>query len=548
VNDSCCGFCGELAEARDLVRGAELVICRGCVTRGLGATLERTGRARDGETLPRAFVKCSLCDKPTPPAAVHVQREGHSACITCLGEAYEMLCQSVELHARRRLHFRSAGDRLVANLVRSFFSGADPAELVTSSRTFPAHARADLQRALQELLRARTSKCVGLHVEYEHETIRWASLLDAGRNPATIAPLAYEAIDIGESEPLECLGNTLWLIDDGAKHALLLTRAHRFGRPAGWQVELATAPDEAGQAIARDYFHTLQRAISDAPVYRGKVLSLDCETSYRGDATGTVVVHRLPPVARQDVILPEATLALLDRNVFRFFAQRDRLRELDMPLKKGLLFYGPPGTGKTHTIRYLASALREHTTLLITADEMGALAEYMVLARLLSPAIVVIEDVDLIARTREDLQVVQESLLNRLLNEMDGLRENHNVLFVLTTNRVETLESALAGRPGRIDQAIEFPLPDAASRRRLLDLYRRKLTLSEDVMQNAIERTEGMSAAFIKELMRRVALLCIERDASTTAASMSDLDAAFGELLFEGGRLNAKLLGAIAPE
>ena len=48
------------------------------------------------------------------------------------------------------------------------------------------------------------------------------------------------------------------------------------------------------------------------------------------------------------------------------------------------------------------------------------------------------------------------SALNKLLNEMDGLREDAEILFILTTNRPEQLEPALASRPGRIDQAIEF--------------------------------------------------------------------------------------------
>ena len=72
-----------------------------------------------------------------------------------------------------------------------------------------------------------------------------------------------------------------------------------------------------------------------------------------------------------------------------------------MPVKKGLLFY-PPGTGKTHTIHYLASQFRDHTTLLITAEQVALLAIYMQLARFLQPAMVVIEDVDrsrAIART-----------------------------------------------------------------------------------------------------------------------------------------------------
>ncbi len=70
---------------------------------------------------------------------------------------------------------------------------------------------------------------------------------------------------------------------------------------------------------------------------------------------------------------------------------------------KRLLFYGPPGTGKTYTVRYLTSALPGHTTLIITAEQVGLLKEYIALARLLQPSIVVIEDADLIARAREQM-------------------------------------------------------------------------------------------------------------------------------------------------
>src|SRR5206468_13026217 len=169
--------------------------------------------------------------------------------------------------------------------------------------------------------------------------------------------------------------------------------------------------------------------------------------------------------------------------------------------KKGLLFYGPPGTGKTHTIQYLASQLRDHTTLLITSEQVGLLDEYFQLARFLQPAMVVIEDVDLIARAREEMRsACEESLLNRLLNEMDGLKEDAAILFVLTTNRPEQLEAALASRPGRVDQAIEFPLPDVEGRRKLVHLYARELAISNELVNSVVRSTEGASAAFIKEL------------------------------------------------
>lgn len=236
-------------------------------------------------------------------------------------------------------------------------------------------------------------------------------------------------------------------------------------------------------------------------------------------------------------------MALLERKVFQFVQQRARLRKAGMSSKKGLLFYGPPGTGKTHTIRYL-SRIPEHTTLLVTAEQVTLVAEYMALARLLSPTIVVIEDVDLIARDRAELSTPgQESLLNRLLNEMDGLRENSEVLFILTTNRPEALEAALAGRP---DQAIEFPLPDEVGRGRLLELYRSGLTLPKTLSKTLVRRTEGTSAAFIKELMRRSAQFAFERTATGKQLAAEDVENALRELLFEGGSLNVWLLGARA--
>ena len=229
-----------------------------------------------------------------------------------------------------------------------------------------------------------------------------------------------------------------------------------------------------------------------------------------------------------------------------FIRQRERLHGLGLAVKKGLLFYGPPGTGKTHTIHYLASQLPDHTTLLITSEQVGLLDEYFQLARFLQPAMVVIEDVDLIARAREEMRgACEESLLNKLLNEMDGLREDAQLLFVLTTNRPDQLESALASRPGRIDQAIEFPLPDLDGRRRLVHLYARGLRVPDDIVQIIVARTAGASAAFIKELMRRSAQYGLEAG-SQGGLEEAHVGSALDEMLFAGGMLNLKLLGGAA--
>jgi ATP-dependent 26S proteasome regulatory subunit len=166
----------------------------------------------------------------------------------------------------------------------------------------------------------------------------------------------------------------------------------------------------------------------------------------------------------------------------------------------------------------------------------------MNLARLLQPTLVVIEDVDLIARDRGQIGACEEPLLNQLLNEMDGLKQDAEILFVLTSNRPEQLEAALAGRPGRVDQAIEVPVPNDLGRQKLIKLYGKGLPLEEAIVTEAAERTRGVSAAFIKELMRRIAQAAIARDGAATVAS-ADISEALDDMLFTGGRLNVKLLG-----
>jgi cell division protease FtsH len=212
------------------------------------------------------------------------------------------------------------------------------------------------------------------------------------------------------------------------------------------------------------------------------------------------------------------------------------------------LFYGPPGTGKTHTIHYLASQLPEHTTLLVTAEQVGLLSEYFRLARFMQPSIMVIEDVDLIARERTQMRNGgEEVLLNKLLNEMDGLQEDAEVLFILTTNRPDQIEPALVSRPGRIDQAIEFPVPDDDGRSKLTKLYARELQISDELLETIVRRTKGVSAAFIKELMRRCAQFQIEVSAGNVLAQAA-VDSALEEMLFAGGVLNRRLLGGDGAE
>jgi ATP-dependent 26S proteasome regulatory subunit len=135
-------------------------------------------------------------------------------------------------------------------------------------------------------------------------------------------------------------------------------------------------------------------------------------------------------------------------------------------------------------------------------------------------------------------------LLFELLNEMDGLRDDADVIFVLTTNRPDLLEPALAARPGRIDLVLELPLPDVVGRRRLLELYARGLELAGVDLAALAERTEGASPAYIKELLRKAALLAALEDSG--AVHDRHVQAALEELS-AGGTLAQRILGRQPP-
>jgi AAA+ superfamily predicted ATPase len=86
------------------------------------------------------------------------------------------------------------------------------------------------------------------------------------------------------------------------------------------------------------------------------------------------------------------------------------------------------------------------------------------------------------------------------------------------------------------------PLPDEISRSKLVKLYGGALPLGDAVVAEAAQRTNGVSAAFIKEMMRRIAQASIIRDGGTTVES-DDISEALDDMLVAGGRLNTRLLG-----
>ncbi|HET9144222.1 AAA family ATPase, partial [Actinophytocola sp.] len=140
-------------------------------------------------------------------------------------------------------------------------------------------------------------------------------------------------------------------------------------------------------------------------------------------------------------------------------------------------------------------------------------------------------------------------LLFELLNQMEGVGADADVTFMLTTNRVETLEHALTDRPGRIDLAVEVPRPDADGRERLLRLYTRDVRLDLPDPGPLVAATEGATASFIRELARRAVLVALDRgDEAPVQLDEPTLRTALDDLLAERNALTSNILGGSGRE
>lgn len=313
----------------------------------------------------------------------------------------------------------------------------------------------------------------------------------------------------------------------------LLQRAANPRFAMAGSIEILTPDEDVAAALLTD----LRATMDEKSVLRGQLVSF-VVTEFDPRAGGVTFLER-PRIAPEDVILPEGVLDRVARQVLGVAEHRDRLLAAGQHLKRGVLLYGPPGTGKTHTVRYLAGARPEVTVIVLTGTSFALVRMATEIARALEPAVVVLEDCDLIAEDRS-FHDGPQPLLFELLEAMDGIRPDADVAFVLTTNRADLLERALADRPGRIDLAAEIPLPDEPARLSLFRLYRAGIDFSDEALARAAARTEGVTASFVKEVVRRAVLIAAEAGEDVGDAH---LDAAVTELVDDAARITRSLLG-----
>ncbi|PZF81541.1 AAA family ATPase [Jiangella anatolica] len=354
-----------------------------------------------------------------------------------------------------------------------------------------------------------------------------------------VGPVDYARVPTGPDTNRQVISFGLQLLTyDGVPLVVLQRDAQpQFGRELPGLEVLAAA-----DAVVPAFLDELRRLMAERSVLRGQVVAF--APAVFGASNGSVTFLRRPTLTAADVILPDGVLARVERHLTGVARHRDALTAAGQHLKRGILLFGPPGTGKTHTVRYLMAVSPGTTVIVLSGQSLRLVQTAAETARALEPAVVVLEDCDLIAEDRT-LSAGPQPLLFEALDALDGLADDADVAFVLTTNRADLLEPALAQRPGRVDLAAEIPLPDAEARRRLNRLYARGLPFSPAALDEAAERAEGTTASFAKELMRRAVLAAA--DAGHPPAD-ADLASALDEMLADSDLLTRSLFGGPAGD
>jgi cell division protease FtsH len=217
-----------------------------------------------------------------------------------------------------------------------------------------------------------------------------------------------------------------------------------------------------------------------------------------------------------------------------FLRDPEKYRRLGARVPKGVLLAGAPGTGKTLLARATAgeakvpffSASASEFIEMIVGVGASRVRELFAEARKVAPAIIFIDEIDTIGRTRAGARAIgghdeREQTLNQILTEMDGFSGHEGVVVLAATNRPDVLDPALL-RPGRFDRQIMVHPPDHKGRVEILKVHTRKVPLAKEVdLEELAASTPGMTGADLANLVNEAALLAARR--REDAVSQRDL-------------------------
>jgi len=233
------------------------------------------------------------------------------------------------------------------------------------------------------------------------------------------------------------------------------------------------------------------------------------------DASGWIVREK-PDIGFDDVAGMDEVKEEIRLKMIYPFTHPELAKRYDIAPGGGLLLYGPPGTGKTMLAKATAHELDATFFVISPAQIMSKwvgeaeqnIQKLFAAAKAEPKSVIFIDEVEaLVPRRRSDGSTVMQRVVPQILQELEGFDRTADraLLFIGATNKPWLLDEAML-RPGRLDTQVYIPLPDAAARCKLLEMYLGHRPIADDVdFGRLCDRLEGYSGADIKNIAAQAA-------------------------------------------
>jgi SpoVK/Ycf46/Vps4 family AAA+-type ATPase len=172
-------------------------------------------------------------------------------------------------------------------------------------------------------------------------------------------------------------------------------------------------------------------------------------------------------------------------------------------------------TGKTSGVKAMFKILSgsKGVTCVYVSDEsfdkLSVQDVFAFINKYLAPALVVFEDIDLIAPDRRD---VGSRLIGPLLSALNGIEEQKKPIVIMaTTNRLDVLDAAVT-RPCRFDRRIEVGYPSEAE---MHAIFRNVAGFEAPTGCFHSDGSTKMTGAHVEEIYRTAALLAQQKGKKT---------------------------------
>jgi SpoVK/Ycf46/Vps4 family AAA+-type ATPase len=227
----------------------------------------------------------------------------------------------------------------------------------------------------------------------------------------------------------------------------------------------------------------VRRLLQESNPFKGRVVLVNRDLR--------TVRSRMSDRSWKDIVPHDRVRAELDF-IAASIRNREMLRAEGLSIRRGLLLSGPPGDGKSTAIECFVNDIAGEASVIIVEAVEHIRAVYH-LAQMLAPAVVILEDLDLMTKSRQNpyayAAISKDDVTGELLQVLSGGSAYADIVTIATTNHPEAIDEALAKRAGRFDAHIRMGYPSDTDKQRILELYLDRFGVNDDFTRHRLQQT-----------------------------------------------------------